>query len=300
VIERFGVWARARGAGMAAASGALAAALAGCCFGGAPSLPPPPVPPPPVPPLAGAAPSTATVHGTAVALAPGFAPDPTLLVGNAGGPVEASTMGAECRGTVGAAPNFVLQTAAAMPNLRVVVSSPADTTLVVRLSDGRVLCDDDGGGYPNPMVSGSFPAGSHQIYVGTYSPDATGAAFTLGLTANPTVTAASLGAAPPIPGVLPGALPRQCGASTADFGPITVGASVLLGAHTSYTGPDGQGGLVAPGSESELNWSPEMQPYVGQRTAVTGLEGLDAAGCTVVRVAADQGQFFWRVRDMTL
>jgi hypothetical protein len=43
-----------------------------------------------------------------------------------------------------------------------------------------------------------------------------------------------------------------------------------------------------------------MQPYVGQRTAVTGLEGLDAAGCTVVRVAADQGQFFWRVRDMTL
>lgn len=304
MIERFEVVVtRAVGLG---ATGLLLTAMAGCCFGGAPNVPPPPVTSPvgggggtgttPPPPIASGAPIT---------LAPGFAPDPTVTVGNAGGPVDASTMGSMCRGTIGSGPNVSLTTTAAMPSLRLVVNSPQDTTLVVRLSDGRVLCDDDGGGYPNPMVSGAFPAGTHQIYVGTYNPSATGAGFTLGFTTNPTVTAGSLGAAPPptapvgVP-VAGGALPRDCGTMTPQFGPLSVGSSVVLGVHTSYTGPNGQGGTIAPGAEEELNWAPEMLPFVGQRTTVTGLEGVDGAGCTVIRVAADNGQYYWRVRDMTL
>jgi hypothetical protein len=298
VIERFVTHAVGLGA-----TGLLLTAVAGCCFGGTPNVPPPPV----TSPVGGGAVTTPppVACGAPITLAPGFAPDPTLTVGNAGGPVQASTMGAACRGTIASAPNVSLTTTGAMPNLRIVVSSPQDTTLVVRLADGRVLCDDDGGGYPNPMVSGSFPAGTHQVYVGTYNPGATGAGFTLGFTTNPTVTASSLGAAPPPTAhigtpVAGGALPRDCGTMTPQFGPLSVGSSVVLGVHTSYTGPNGQGGMVAPGGEEELNWTPEMQPYVGQRTTVTGLEGVDGAGCSVVQVAADNGQYYWRVRDMTL
>ncbi len=301
MIDRVQIWAT-RTAG-ALGSIALSVAAAGCCFGGVPNVPPPPV----TSPGGGGGGTVPTlpppVGATAITLAPGFAPDPTLVVGNAGGPIDASTMGSMCRGTIAGAPNVTLTTAAAIPNLRIVVSSPQDTTLIVRLSDGRVLCDDDGGGYPNPMVSGAFPAGAHQVYVGTYNASATGAGFTMGFTTNPTVTAGTLGAPPP-PSLPPpsggGAIPRECGSGVALFGPLSIGSSVMLGAHSSYTGPNGQGGMVAPGAEEELNWSPEMQPFVGQRTTVTSLEGVDGAGCTVIKVAADQGQFYWRVRDMTL
>ncbi|MBX7196456.1 MAG: hypothetical protein K1X94_30665 [Sandaracinaceae bacterium] len=281
------------------ASGLLAASVAGCCFGGHPSVPPPPVTSPGT--TVGPGTVTPVAAGSSITLAPGFAPDPTLTVGNAGGPVEASTMGAACRGTIGLGPNIALTTTAAIPNLRIVVSSAQDTTLVVRLSDGRVLCDDDGGGYPNPMVSGSFPPGTHQVYVGTYNASATGAGFSLGFTTNPTVNAGSLTAVPPPPiPVAGGAVPRECGLRVAQFGPLSIGSSVLLGAHSSWTGPNGQGGVVTPGAEEELNWTPEMQPFVGQRTTITSLEGLDGAGCAVAKVAADGGQFYWRVRDMTL
>lgn len=302
MIDRVHVWA-AQGTRVMTSS-LLSVLAAGCCFGGVPNIPPPPVTSPG--PGGGTTVTTPPVAASAITLAPGFAPDPTLTVGNAGGPVEASTMGGSCRGTIGAAPNITLTTTAAISGLRVVVSSPQDTTLVVRLADGTVLCDDDGGGYPNPMVSGSFPAGSHSIYVGTYSPSATGAGYTLAFTTNPTVNAGSLGTAPP-PTIPPttiaggtGPIPRNCGSPIGNFGPLSLGSSVVLGVHSSYTGPNGSGGMVLPGSADELNWAPDMQPFVGQRTTVTSLEGADTAGCTVIRVAADNGSHFWRVRDMTL
>jgi len=280
------------------ATGLLGVAVAGCCFGGSPNTPPPPVTPPGggttvTPPQPTAA--------SAITLAPGFAPDPTLVVGNAGGPVQASTMGAMCRGTIGTAPNVTLTTTAMISNLRIVVNAPQDTTLIVRLANGQVLCDDDGGGYPNPMVSGMFPPGQHQVYVGTYNPTATGVGFTLGFTTNPSVSAGSLGAAPP-PTLPPtgGAIPSPCGLSHPALGPLSIGSSVVLGVHTPYVGPDGIGGMVGPGSENELNWVPDMQAYVGQRTTITSLEGVDGAGCSVAKVAADNGGFYWRVRDMRL
>ena len=43
-----------------------------------------------------------------------------------------------------------------------------------------------------------------------------------------------------------------------------------------------------------------MQPFVGQRARITQLVGVDDQGCPVVNIDADQGQYFWRVRDMTL
>lgn len=290
-----------RGAATVGSTSLLVAHVTGCCFGGLPSAPPP------VPSPLGGSPSgspgpTASPTATgasSVTLAPGFAPDPTLVVGNAGGPVDATTFGAMCRGTIATTPNVTLTTTAMIPNLRVVVNAPSDTTLVVRLANGQVLCDDDSGGNLNPLVSGSFPPGQHQVYVGTFSPSDRGVGFTLGLTVNPSVTAGTLGTPPP-PTVLGAGLPTDCGLFQPAFGPLSVGTSVVLGAHSPYTGPNGQGGVVRPGSDEELNWVPEMQRFVGMRTTVTSLEGLDGAGCTVVKVAADNGTHYWRVRDMRL
>ncbi|GAB4206855.1 MAG: hypothetical protein OHK0013_23930 [Sandaracinaceae bacterium] len=288
--------------GPVAAAAVVSAALAGCCFGGNPILPPPPVDPPVGGGGGGGVGTAPVVGGSAVTLAPGFAPDPTTTTGNAGGPVQASTMGASCRGTISTAPNVVLTTTAAFPNLRILVNAPQDTTLVVRLANGQVLCDDDGGGYPNPAVSGSFPPGEHQVYVGTYSPTATGVGYTLGFTTNPAITPVMLGvgAPPSAPPPVAGAIPTQCGLAVASFGPLSIGSSVVPGVHSPYVGPDGMGGTVSVGSENSLNWVPDMQPFVGRRTTITSLEGLDGAGCPVVKIASDNGQFYWRIRDMQL
>ena len=62
---------------------------------------------------------------------------------------------------------------------------------MVRLSDGTMLCDDDGGGYPNPAVTGNFPAGVHQIYVGAFHMGETPPA-TVAFTTNPAIMNAQL------------------------------------------------------------------------------------------------------------
>lgn len=65
---------------------------------------------------------------------------------------------------------------------------------------------------------------------------------------------------------------------------------------------------VKPGSLVELqpqqaddveqNWSPDMSLYLGSSTSVIELLGVDGQGCPGVRVEADAGVFFWRVRDL--
>lgn len=91
-----------------------------------------------------------------------------------------------------------------------------------------------------------------------------------------------------------GPIPTQCGQLVATYGSLTVGASIVLGMHTPWTGPDGQGGAVT----NDANWTPEMVNFVGRTTTITELGGLDAAGCPVVHVAADTNQYFWRIRDL--
>lgn len=81
-------------------------------------------------------------------------------------------------------------------------------------------------------------------------------------------------------------IPMYCGMSVASYGPITVGSAVTLGYHTPWSG--------------DANWADEMARWVGARTYVTSLEGLDEVGCPVVRVQADGGQYFWRIRNMSL
>lgn len=247
----------------------LALSLAGCCFGGHPLGGPP-------------AAASAT-------LAPGFTPDPMTVTGTAGGPIQASTLGSDCRGTVGLTPNHTFTLTAPFSSLRFSVTASADTTMAVRSPTGQVFCNDDTNGL-NPEITNSFPAGVVQVYVGLYG-GGVGTPYSMAVSqpAAPVPT----GDSPLVLG--PGGIPTSCGMVRAYFGPVVVGSSVVLGGHTPYTGPDGQGGFVT----DDTNWAPEMGASVGQRTIVTSATDIDNAGCPVVHVAIDNGAYFWRIRNMS-
>lgn len=168
--------------------------LAGCCFGGAttPGAPTPPGTPPPV----GTAPPPVVGGGT-VSIGPGFLPDPQTASGTAGGPVAANTMSPECRGYIAAAPNHILNATGQFMNLRIVVGSSADTTLVVQRADGTFACNDDSDGL-NPAVDlANVQPGAYNVFVGTYAPNAS-ASYQLGLTTNPSITPSTM-MMPPTP-----------------------------------------------------------------------------------------------------
>ena len=114
---------------------------------GAPVPPPPTVgpvsspvrPPPQLPPSAG------------FPLQAGFTPDPHVFSGISGGPIDASTMNAACRGFVNNVPSQTLQLTTPINFLRFWVRSQSDTTLVVRAPTGQLFCADDTWGQ-NPGV----------------------------------------------------------------------------------------------------------------------------------------------------
>ncbi len=258
----------------------LALGLAGCCFGGTPGSTGTPPPPGTVPGVGGL-----------TSLAPGFAPDPMMVSGSAGGPAQASTYGMDCRGTVAMMPNHSFTLTAPFSTLRFSVTAASDTTIVVRSPSGQVFCNDDTNGL-NPEIVNAFPAGQVDVYVGAYSSSGMGAPYTMqvsqtgGAFAPPVVPST-----PPVIG--PGGIPQNCGMSVAFYGTVVVGSSLVLGGHSPWTGPDGAGSFVT----DDTNWAPEMGTWVGQRTIVTSLDGLDTAGCPGVRVTADTGQYFWRIRN---
>jgi hypothetical protein len=141
-----------------------------------------------------------TVSGPTTTIAPGFAPDPMLIHGTAGGPTDASTLRPECRGFLSLIPSQTLALTAPM-SLRIMAHSDQDTTLVVQLADGTYVCNDDSDGV-DPLVEHAFPAGNHNVFVGTYA-SGTSAQYTLGITTNPTVTPSTMQSAGPL-GMIPG------------------------------------------------------------------------------------------------
>jgi len=105
-----------------------------------------------------------------VALSTGFLPDPHVAAGRSGGqrPAE-SLIAAGCRGYITSQPDHIFVAQTGFSFLRIMVSSPGDTTLIVQAPNGQVLCDDDGGSGLNPMVQGSFGPGTYYVWVGSYS-----------------------------------------------------------------------------------------------------------------------------------
>ncbi|MDB4927931.1 MAG: hypothetical protein JWM10_415 [Myxococcaceae bacterium] len=88
--------------------------------------------------------------------------------GIAGGAVDATPLGSNCRGHLPAAPHLTLTTS---DYRRVVLTTTAtrDLTMVVRDAAGVLHCDDDSGGAQQPRVEATLPPGQHQVWVGTYS-----------------------------------------------------------------------------------------------------------------------------------
>mgnify|MGYP006288671385 FL=1 len=83
-------------------------------------------------------------------------------------------------------------------------------------------------------------------------------------------------------------VPPPCGQTEgqADYRGLEVGATVRLRRHRSILGSD--------------NWVADMNAYVGRTAEVRSLEGVDGAGCPIVKVDADGGAYYWRVRDLEL
>ena len=65
---------------------------------------------------------------------------------------------------------------------------------MVRQPDGTYVCDDDGGGYPNPMVEQAFAAGDYDIFVGTFGSQTQNPPYNIGFSELTSVNAASVGA----------------------------------------------------------------------------------------------------------
>jgi hypothetical protein len=108
-----------------------------------------------------------------VRLQSGFTPDPYNVQLSSGGPINAQqSLGNACRGYIATNPDFDLYWTAGSGALPLVISvaSQADTTLVVRMPDGRWVCEDDGGfGALNPGLRIDNPqSGLYDIWVGTY------------------------------------------------------------------------------------------------------------------------------------
>lgn len=74
--------------------------------------------------------------------------------------------------------------------------------------------------------------------------------------------------------------------ATVQWGPIAVGTNVIIGRHRVVNGDE--------------NWSAEMDAFIGRTVRIQDLIGVDDQGCPVVHIDADNGQFFWRARDMTI
>ncbi len=128
-------------------------------------------------------------------LAPGFRPDPIVLSGTAGGSVDAHSIGGgSCPGHVAQEPSHYIKTSASSQFVRVIAIGPRDLVLMVELSDGTFVCNDDTEGL-NPVVEAQMPAGIHRVWVGTFG-NAVGASYQVGFSSQPGIMPSAIAATP--------------------------------------------------------------------------------------------------------
>ena len=104
-------------------------------------------------------------------VAPGFVPDPINVAITSGGNIDASNLGlgAGCRGFVTRQPDHIVNLTGTSANLRIYVTAPGDTTLLVNTAGGAWVCNDDSYGGTNPTVDiPNAGAGQYDIWVGSY------------------------------------------------------------------------------------------------------------------------------------
>ncbi len=211
----------------------------------------------------------------------GFSPDPHAVTVNAGGPVDASTLGDECRGNIARNPDFSLRYRPGELPLIISATSDADTTIVVRAPDGAYHCDDDGAGALNPVVRFDAPArGRYQIWVGTFGADAGAPAATLNISE---IAAPSANAeARPDPALEPA------------FGTVNLTSGFTPDPHTM--GISAGGGFDASGLGGAcVGWIAQAPDYRVNWTAGSGalplLFSVDAGADTTLVINDAQGNW---------
>jgi hypothetical protein len=113
-------------------------------------------------------------------LSPGFEPNPAVGTGLSGGTrlVECATGESNGETTIQTyvddadAPDHTVTLTDEIPNLSASVESDGDVTLVVEGPDGT-FCSDDVDGLL-PAISGDWPAGTYNIWIGDFVGDSSG------------------------------------------------------------------------------------------------------------------------------
>lgn len=102
-----------------------------------------------------------------------FSPDPLTVRGMSGGSIAGSqiaetetTPTGPCKGFMDKDPDHTLKLLSKFEYLKLVVNSPADTTMIIK-GPGGTWCNDDFDGN-NPGVVGEWLPGTYQIWIGSY------------------------------------------------------------------------------------------------------------------------------------
>ncbi|WP_174762911.1 hypothetical protein [Anabaena sp. UHCC 0187] len=103
-----------------------------------------------------------------------FSPDPLTVRGMSGGSIPGSKIAGKaetaptgpCKGFVDETPDHTLKLTSKFDYLKLVVQSPADTTMIVK-GPGGTWCNDDFDG-KNPGIVGEWLPGTYQIWIGSY------------------------------------------------------------------------------------------------------------------------------------
>lgn len=102
-----------------------------------------------------------------------FSPDPLTVRGMSGGSIAGSqiaktetTPTGPCKGFMDEKPDHTLKLVSKFEYLKLVVNSPADTTMIIK-GPGGTWCNDDFDG-KNPGVVGEWLPGTYQIWIGSY------------------------------------------------------------------------------------------------------------------------------------
>lgn len=115
-------------------------------------------------------PAVTATYGS-IRLSGGFNPDPYTVGVVAGGPIQASSVGSGCSGTVARAPDFELTYTPGSLPLIFRTASSGDTTLVINAPNGSWYCDDDSGaeGLNAEVRFNSPQSGVYDVWVGHLS-----------------------------------------------------------------------------------------------------------------------------------
>lgn len=188
--------------------------------------------------------------------------------GIAGGPLEASTLGSNCRGRIPAVPHLTLVT---RDHRRVVLTTASnnDLTMVVRDASGALHCDDDGGESNQPRVETYAAPGVLQVWVGTFSGDAR-PPFTLSVQSE-----ATNGVAPLPNGLSPMSPPTVTAIDIDRAGALTHLSGVAFGSLPARS--------VLPGCAGYLSPAPQLRMTSASRRRVTVAVGSHAPSSMVLR-----------------